>query len=62
VATIVDKEQLVEGEKLDTSWKQVTASGKCRENAEHYLISFDNRAAAKSLYVLLSITGAYKRI
>ncbi len=61
VTTIVDKEQLIQGETLDASWKQVTASGKCQENSEHYLISFDNRDAAKTVYVLLSITGAYKR-
>lgn len=61
VSSLIRKEELIKGEKLDQSWEQVTDSATCKETPEFYLISFDNRAARKSIYILLTSTGKYLR-
>ena len=61
VGRLIDKGESIGPENLDDSWKQVTATGECKENSEHYIISFNNRKLGKTLYVLLTIEGAYKR-
>ena len=61
VASIVDGEKSIEGETLDESWKQATKAATCKETPQFYLISFNNRAAGRTLYLLLTSAGKYMR-
>lgn len=61
VASIVDKVELIEGELLDDGWKQATNAATCKETPQFYLISFNNRTAGKTLYLLLTSAGRYMR-
>lgn len=61
VASLVRKQEPVKGEILDESWMQATRNASCKETPEYYLIAFDNRAAGKILYVLLTSAGKYLR-
>lgn len=61
VELFVDDGNLIDGQRLDDSWKQVIKSGVCKKNPVHFVISFDHRAAGKTLYVLLSTSGKYMR-
>lgn len=61
VSYLIRKEELINGEKLDESWEQVTDFATCKETPEFYLISFDNHAAGKSIYLLLTASGKYLR-
>jgi len=61
VSSLIVKEKKVAGEMLDESWNEATNTATCKETPEHYLISFGNRAAGKTLYILLSSAGRYLR-
>ena len=61
VSSLIRKEELVKGEQLDESWEQATDSATCKETPEYYLIAFDNPAADKTLYILLTSAGRYLR-
>jgi hypothetical protein len=61
VAAIVDGERAIEGGTLDDSWKQAANTATCKETPQFYLISFHNRAAGRTLYVLLTSVGKYMR-
>lgn len=61
VTSLVESQKSVSGEKLDESWIEATKNATCRETPELYLISFNNHAAGKDLYLLLSSAGKYLR-
>ncbi len=61
VSSLIRKEEIIEGERINESWNQATNSATCKETPEYYLIAFDNRAAGKTLYILLTSAGKYLR-
>ena len=61
VRSLIDKGESLNGKKLDKNWLQATDNASCKETPEYYLISFDNREAGKTLYILLSGACKYRR-
>ena len=61
VSSLIRKEEIIEGERINESWNQATNSATCKETPEYYLIAFDNRTAGKTLYILLTNAGKYLR-
>ena len=58
---LVDKERPVDGKVLDASWNEIGNSGSCRATPLYYLVSLDNPAQGKTLYLLLNHSGGFMR-
>jgi hypothetical protein len=61
VSSLVRKQEPVKGELLDESWIEASKFATCKDTPEYYLITFENRAAGKTLYILLTSAGKYLR-
>ena len=61
VSSLVKKQESVSGEVLDESWIEATNGITCKDTPEFYLIAVNNRAAGKTLYLLLTSVGKYLR-
>jgi hypothetical protein len=59
--SIVKQQIDVEGGKLDASWKDIAESEKSinRKGNGYYIISLNNQAQSKTLYVLISDQGEF---
>jgi len=59
LAMIVDSSELVEGKKLDASWKQVRDKKIHKQTIRYYITAFTHPTENKTLYILLNGQGAY---
>ncbi len=59
IAAIIEQKQLVEGSLLDGTWGNTLDADKkiSKKGKGYYIVSFDNKASNKMLYVLISDTG-----
>lgn len=59
VDAIIKQKQPVEGAALDAAWSATADANKkiSKKGNGYYVVSFDNKAAGKTLYVLLSHSG-----
>ena len=58
---IIDNSELVEGAKLDASWKQVTDKKIHKKTLRNYIIAFTHPTENKMLYILLNAQGTFIR-
>lgn len=58
---LVDKQRPVEGEVLDQSWNDIDGAGTCSATPLYYLVSLDNPAKGKTLYLLMNHSGGFMR-
>lgn len=56
---IIDNSELVEGAKLDASWKQVTDKKVHKKTLRHYITAFTHPTENKTLYILLNAQGTF---
>tara|TARA_R110002167_G_scaffold29817_5_gene99187 strand:+ start:160 stop:516 length:357 start_codon:yes stop_codon:yes gene_type:complete len=56
---IIDNSELVDGEKLDASWKQVADKKIHKKTLRHYITAFTHPTENKTLYILLNAQGKY---
>ncbi len=61
VKSLVNKQEAVAGELLDASWTEAGNSISCKDTPEFYLLAVNNRAAGKTLYILLTSAGKFLR-
>ncbi len=61
VAAVVKQQIDIEGSKLDASWENIPASDKAinRKGEGYYIVSLNNKAQDKTLYVLISDQGEF---
>ncbi len=58
---LVAKKRPVDGELLDESWNEIDGSGTCSATPLYYLVSLDNPAKDKTLYLLMNHSGGFMR-
>jgi len=59
LGVIVDKSKLIEGNKLDASWKHITGEKVHKQSYNYYIISFTHPKENKTLYIQLSSKGSF---
>lgn len=61
VAAVVKQQTEIEGSKLDSSWENIPASDKAvsKKGDGYYVVSVNNKAQSKTLYVLISDQGEF---
>ncbi|PKH02116.1 hypothetical protein CXF72_13445 [Psychromonas sp. MB-3u-54] len=59
LSTIVNKSELVEGQALNESWKEVTDKKIQEKSLRYYIVAFTNTVEKKTLYILLNSKGTY---
>ena len=58
---LVEEQKLVDGELLDDSWNDLDGQTSCAATPLYYIVSLENRAAGKTLYLLLHHSGRFMR-
>lgn len=58
---LIEKRKPVNGEVLDESWNDIDGRTSCSATPLYYLVRLENRAARKTLYILLSHSGGFMR-
>ena len=61
VRRLVANGDLIDGEALPESWLETDGYPRCEATPIYYLVSLDNFAEAKTLYVLLDHSGRFRR-
>ena len=59
IKVIVDKFELVEGEKLDASWKNVTDKKVHKKSLRYFVTAFTHPEEKRTLYILMTSQGGY---
>jgi hypothetical protein len=61
VAAVVKQQSEIEGSKLDSSWENIPTSDKAihKKGDGYYIVSLNNKAQNKTLYVLISDQGEF---